>query len=85
MVAVLAGLMVAVPGPPPTRAPGGRYRPPTTNQPAPTTTSGSTRAWPRDTDPPWITFEDAAHLNPWGDPVDEKPGHPETSPAPART
>ena len=31
------------------------------------------RAWPRDTDPPWITPEDAARLNPWGDAPDERP------------
>jgi hypothetical protein len=31
-------------------------------------TSGtSARAWPRDTDPPWITAEAAARLNPWGE------------------
>ncbi len=34
---------------------------------------GSTRAWPRETDLPWITPEDAARLNPWGDAPDERP------------
>ncbi len=38
------------------------------------TGGGSARAWPRDTDPPWITPEDAARLNPWGDAPDERPG-----------
>ncbi len=37
------------------------------------TGGGSARAWPRDTDPPWITPEDAARLNPWGDAPDERP------------
>ncbi|WTK91941.1 HNH endonuclease [Kribbella sp. NBC_01510] len=32
-----------------------------------------TRAWPRDTDPPWITADDTARLNPWGDTPDERP------------
>ncbi len=31
------------------------------------------RAWPRDTDPPWITPEDTARHNPWGDGPDERP------------
>ena len=31
------------------------------------------RAWPRDTDPPWITPDDAARLNPRGDAPDERP------------
>jgi hypothetical protein len=31
------------------------------------------RAWPRDTDPPWITGDDTARLNPWGDTPDERP------------
>ncbi len=34
-----------------------------------------TRAWPRDTDPPWITAEDAARLNPWGDTPDHRAPH----------
>ncbi|MGY4773270.1 DUF222 domain-containing protein [Kribbella sp. CWNU-51] len=38
-----------------------------------TTPGAPARAWPRDTDPPWITAEDAARLNPWGDTPDERP------------
>ena len=41
---------------------------------------GSARAWPRDTDPPWITPEDAARLNPWGDAPDERPSRTQTRP-----
>ncbi len=37
------------------------------------TGGGSARVWPRETDPPWITPEDAARLNPWGDAPDERP------------
>ncbi len=44
------------------------------------TGGGSTRAWPRDTDPPWITPEDAARLNPWGDAPDERPSRRPTRP-----
>ncbi len=42
--------------------------------------AASARAWPRDTDPPWITPEDAARLNPWGDAPDER--HSRTQPRP---
>ncbi len=41
---------------------------------------GSARAWPRDTDPPWITPEDAARLNPWGDASDERPSRTQQRP-----
>ena len=37
-----------------------------------TTPGAPARAWPRDTDPPWITAEDAACFNPWGDTPDER-------------
>ncbi|MGY4768245.1 DUF222 domain-containing protein [Kribbella sp. CWNU-51] len=49
----------------------------TTTGRAPTTGAAAggpvTRAWPRDTDPPWITPDDTARLNPWGDTPDERP------------
>jgi hypothetical protein len=60
----------------PDPVPRGRYRPPTTTpHPATPTTRSTTpaapaRAWPRDTDPPWITTDDTARLNPWGDTPD---------------
>ncbi|MGW7683093.1 DUF222 domain-containing protein [Kribbella sp. NPDC054772] len=38
------------------------------------------RVWPRDTDPPWISAEDAARLNPWGDAPDERPARTRTHP-----
>ncbi|MEU4290187.1 DUF222 domain-containing protein [Kribbella sp. NPDC026596] len=72
----------------PNPAPCGRYRPPTTDpvsgadhgsttrEAAGATTAGrSARAWPRETDPQWITPENTARLNPWGDPTDERPAH----------
>ncbi|MGY4769158.1 DUF222 domain-containing protein [Kribbella sp. CWNU-51] len=40
-----------------------------------------TRAWPRDTDPPWITPDDTARLNPWGDTPDERPTRAKRPPA----
>ncbi len=65
----------------PTSPPRGKYRPPTTT-PVPTestpgaaTAGAPTRVWPRDTDPPWLTSEEAARLNPWG----EAPGEPNAS------
>ena len=70
----------------PDPVPRGRYRPPATTPhpatPTPgTTTSGApARAWPRDTDPPWITPDEAARLNPWGDALDEPPTHTQTRP-----
>ncbi len=63
----------------PDPVPRGRYRPPTTTlHPTGSTTPGSaalgtarpgtlTRAWPRDSDPPWMTAEDTARLDPWGE------------------
>ena len=70
----------ATPGP----VPLGRYRPPITTPSTPTTAipgavseavSGvvPTRAWPRDTDPPWTTAQDAARLDPWGGTDDRPP------------
>jgi hypothetical protein len=58
----------ASPGP----IPRGRYRPPTTTSETsrPYAARATARAWPRDTDPPWITAEDTARLNPWGDAQD---------------
>ncbi|WP_329481661.1 HNH endonuclease [Kribbella sp. NBC_01484] len=41
-----------------------------------------TRAWPRDTDPPWITAEDTARLNPWGETTDERSVRPQKPPPP---
>ncbi|TCC24125.1 HNH endonuclease [Kribbella sindirgiensis] len=68
----------------PAPVPRGRYRPPTTTRhptetppatapPGPGTSGVPARAWPRDTDPPWITPEAAARLNPWGDTPNEQP------------
>ncbi|WP_329000527.1 HNH endonuclease [Kribbella sp. NBC_00709] len=68
----------ATPDPVPSR----RYGPPTIRpHPAPnasgTTSSSATssgapaRVWPRETDPPWITAEDAARLDPWGEAGDD--------------
>ncbi|TCC08815.1 HNH endonuclease [Kribbella soli] len=58
----------------PDPVPRGRYRPPTTtrgsSRPDATSAGAPARAWPRDTDPPWITAEETAHLNPWGDAQD---------------
>lgn len=53
----------------PAPIPRDRYRPPTTTSRTsrPDAAGAPARAWPRDTDPPWITPEDAARLNPWGD------------------
>lgn len=56
----------------PDPVPRGRYRPPTVNpHPADATPDATpdapARAWPRDTDPPWITAEEPARLNPWGE------------------
>ncbi|MGY4772731.1 DUF222 domain-containing protein [Kribbella sp. CWNU-51] len=45
-----------------------------------TTPGAPARAWPRDTDPPWITAEDAARLNPWGDDLDEPNPHTRARP-----
>ena len=69
----------------PDPVPRGRYRQPTTiRDPGSTTASstggaagGSTRAWPREMDPPWIKADDAARLNPWGDAVGSDPGRSE--------
>lgn len=65
----------------PERVPRGRYRPPPVNSPTAATPG---RRWPRDSDPPWITAEEAARLNPWGDPPDATPRpvqkHPSTPP-----
>jgi hypothetical protein len=65
---------------PPTTTPHPVAATPTTGTatgraPTTSTTIGGpvARAWPRDTDPPWITAEDAARLNPWGDAPDERP------------
>ncbi|MGW6200063.1 DUF222 domain-containing protein [Kribbella sp. NPDC055110] len=68
----------AVPDP----VPRGRYRPPTTEPLTTATTTGGTsaRVWPRETDPPWITAEDATRLNPWGDAPDEQPARTRTRP-----
>jgi hypothetical protein len=65
----------ATPGP----VPRGRYRPPaaTATTSGSTTVGGSARAWPRDTDPPWITSDDAARLNPWGDSLEGVPSRGE--------
>jgi hypothetical protein len=57
----------AVPDP----VPRGRYRPPTTTGSASTTVGAPARAWPRDTDPPWITTDDTARLDPWGECSDD--------------
>jgi hypothetical protein len=65
----------------PERIPRGRYRPPPTT--SPTTTPG--RRWPRDSDPPWITAEEAARLNPWSDPPDATPRHLQNQPSTPRT
>jgi len=71
----------AIPAP----VPHGRYRPPTTTphppMPESTTAGTPTRAWPRDTDPPWITSDDTKRINPWGDPPDQRPTRAKTSPA----
>ncbi|WP_405067552.1 HNH endonuclease [Kribbella sp. NBC_01510] len=40
--------------------------------PGVTTPGAPARAWPRDTDPPWITPDDTARLNPWGDTPDHR-------------
>ncbi|HEY3557619.1 MAG TPA: DUF222 domain-containing protein [Kribbella sp.] len=40
-----------------------------------TRTGRPVRAWPRDSDPPWITAEETARLNPWGDTSGEEPKH----------
>jgi len=64
----------ADPGP----VPRGRYRPPGTSEPGQATTGGSVRAWPRDTDPTWLTTTDdaaAVRLDPWGDHPDTQPVH----------
>ena len=54
----------------PDPAPPHRHRqlptPPTGSAPA--APGSATRAWTRDTDPPWITPAEAARLNPWGEP-----------------
>lgn len=58
----------------PERIPRGRYRPPPTSPPPNRpTTAAPGRAWPRDSDPPWITAEEAARLNAWGDPPNAVP------------
>ncbi|MGY4767909.1 hypothetical protein ACXC9Q_13430 [Kribbella sp. CWNU-51] len=46
-----------------------------------TTPGAPARAWPRDTDPPWITPDDTARLNPWGDTPDERPTRAKRPPA----
>ncbi|TDO47110.1 hypothetical protein EV651_125104 [Kribbella sp. VKM Ac-2571] len=55
----------------PATIPRNRYRPPTTtsgtSRPDAAGAGAPVRAWPRDTDPPWITPEETARLNPWGD------------------
>ena len=55
----------------PDPVPRNRYRPPPTTPgtrgPDATSAAAPARAWPRDTDPPWITPEESARLNPWGD------------------
>ncbi|GAA3102563.1 hypothetical protein JOF29_003404 [Kribbella aluminosa] len=56
----------------PDPVPRNRYRPPTiTPHTAEPTAGALTRAWPRDTDPAWITAADAVRLNPSGDTTDE--------------
>ncbi|WP_329478692.1 HNH endonuclease [Kribbella sp. NBC_01484] len=40
-----------------------------------TTPGAPARAWPRDTDPPWITPDETARLNPWGDTPDHRAPH----------
>ena len=72
--------------------PRGSYRPPIiTPTPAMPAADAPTagrpvRVWPRDTDPPWMTSEEAARLNPWGDTPDERPTrahkHQEAAPEP---
>jgi hypothetical protein len=66
----------------PDLVPRGRYRPPTArlHPAAPAATPPGTavpnapaRAWPRDTDPPWIPAEAAARLDPWGERSDDAP------------
>jgi hypothetical protein len=46
----------------PEPVPRNKYRQPDNTEPGP-----ATRAWPRDTDPRWITADEAARLNPWGE------------------
>ena len=46
---------------------------PDSTTPGTATAGGIARAWPRDTDPPWITPDDTARLNPWGDTPDHRP------------
>jgi hypothetical protein len=68
----------------PDPVPRGRYRPPTIADSGSTNTGTAARVWPRDTDPPWITTDDAARLNPWGEiPEDRSAGIP-IAPADAR-
>jgi hypothetical protein len=78
----------------PNPVPHSKYRPPTTDlhpsEPTPGTTtrrtSGTTtpgapaRAWPRDTDPPWIAPDDTTRLNPWGDTPDHRATHAHAQP-----
>jgi hypothetical protein len=71
--------------------PRGRYRPPTTRPPRETesTDGAPNRAWPRDADPPWITTDETARLNPWGDapgqPIGDVPQRPRSAASNARS
>jgi hypothetical protein len=67
----------AIPDP----VPRNKYSPPNTTPTSPT------RIWPRDIDPPWITPEEAARLNPWATPqppTTPQPPNPKPTPTPTR-